>query len=301
MTGSTVYRSAMMCLLLLGCFLISPSGSFAALNQFGETGLLSTSTAETLGGGNICVGIWCDVSSLKSGGRNIIAPFSATFGMSKNTEISGTYPSILFSNDINTDIEESGRGVAGFGFKTRFLGTNRSKFKLAISASILNSISQKTSRSGLTDYEAKILAGFRVKRLKLHFNAGYRTIDDALDELNSLDDEVFAGGAIDFSINRRLRAFIEGEIRSNRLKEGGDIARVTPGFQIYLTPNATLSGGVDFFLGDTQHEWRAIVGVSTCGGLGEYVVTIPKPKIIDVAQKPKARPPIPILPEMIIS
>lgn len=293
----TIHRSAIICLLFLGYVLISPRGSFAALNQFGETGLLSTSTAETLGGGNICVGIWCDVSSLKTGGTSTIAPFSVTFGMSKNTEISGTYPSLI----LNDNVDESGRGTAGFGFKTRFIGTNRSLFKLSISGSMLKSVSDKSSRSGLTDYEAKVLAGFRIKRLKLHFNAGYRTVDDNIDELNTLDDEIFAGAAIDFSINRRLRAFVEYEQRTNRIKEEDDIVRVTPGLQIYLTPNATLSGGVDFFLSDTQHEWRAIVGLSTCGGLGEYVVPIPKPKKLDVAQVPKGRPPIPLLPEMIIS
>jgi outer membrane protein OmpA-like peptidoglycan-associated protein len=165
----------------------------------------------------------------------------------------------------------------------------------------LKSISDKSSQSNLTDYEAKVLAGFKMKKLKLHFNAGYRTVDDGIDELNSLDDEVFAGLAVDFSINRRLRAFLETEWRTNRLKEEDDIIRVTPGVQVYLTPNATLSGGVDFFLSDTQHEWRAIVGISTCGGLGEYVVPIPKPKELDVVQKPKGRPPVPILPEMIAS
>ena len=64
-----------------------------------------------------------------------MAPFSVTYGMSKNTEISGTYPSLI----LNDDVDESGRGSAGFGFKTRLMGTNRSPFKLSISASILRS------------------------------------------------------------------------------------------------------------------------------------------------------------------
>ncbi len=271
--------------------------SRGASNQFGETGLLSLSTAETVGSGNLCAGLWYDLVSLKDGSSRTIAPLSLTFGMGKNIEINASYPNILF----NDDVDGSGRGFSNLGVKYRIMGTNRSSFKLALSASLLNSVSSDSSRSGLTDYEGKVLLGVKKGRTKYHLLSGYRTVDNSLDPVRDLDDEIFIGAAVDYSPHRRFRTFVEGEWRSARISGGDDSTRITPGVQIFITPHLTFSGGVDFYLSGDEQEWRVVAGISTCGGLGEYVVPIPKrpkPAIAEM-EKPKTKPPIPILPEMV--
>lgn len=291
-------RSGVLLFLFL-LFLVFPEESFAASNQFGETGLLSMATAETVGSNNLCVGCWYDFTSMKEGGSNKIMPLSLTFGMTKNLEINASYPNILF----NDDADFSERGYMNVGVKYRLLGTNRSPLKLAFTAAMLKSVNSDPSRSGITDYEGKVLFGVRTKSIKYHLLGGYRTVDDSLDPNNSLDDEIFVGAAVDISFHRRFRTFVEGEWRASWISGEDDTVRVTPGVQIFITPHLTFSGGVDFYLSDADRDWRIIAGISTCGGLGEYIVPIPKPPkpIIAELEKPRTKPPIPILPKMVIA
>lgn len=278
--------------LFLMLFMV-PTESFGASNQFGETGLLSIATGETVGSGNLCMGIWCGVTSFKNGNTNKIAPFSLTFGMGKDFELSVSYPNILF----NDDVDESGRDFTNLGFKSRLIGTNRSAFKFALAGSVRKSVSASTGAPDYTDFEGKVILGARSKYFKLHLTTGTVMLDDERNE----DDEIFAGAALDFSFHRRFRTFVEGEWRSSRTENGEDVTTVTPGVQIFLTPYLTFTGGVDFYLSDTGAEWRALAGLSTCGGIGEYVVPVPKPPkpIIAADEGGRTKPPVPILPKMI--
>jgi len=274
-----------------------PEESRAATNQYGETGLLSTSSAEMVGAGNLCVGIWCNFSDMKDGSSKTLMPVSFVFGIGQSFELNASYPNVLF----NDDAEMNDRGYMNLGFKKRLMGTNRSKFKLALSGAMLKPITSDSARSDLTDYTAKVLIGARSKYVKLHFGAGYRQVDETGLEIDPPKDQTFVDGAIDIAFYRRFRVFLEGEWLSPTTESNTSSTRVTPGVQIFLTPHLTFSLGVDFNSLDTAPGQRVIAGLSTCGGIGEYIVAIPKPPkpIIAEAEKLRGKPPIPLLPKMI--
>lgn len=273
-------------------YLLPAPAVFSATNQYGETGLLSVASCETIGEGNLCFGVWGNISKDKEGDRNTLMPASLTFGMSKDLEINVSYPSLLFNGDTDDDP----RGYTNIGFKQRIFGTNRSRYKLAISGSMLKPQSSDPNKSGKTDYEGKLLLGVRGRYVKFHLNAGYREADTL-----NYDNETFVNGALDASFHPRYRTFLEVEWRSGQIPDEDSTMRYTPGFQIFISPYLTFTGGVDFYQSDAVTEQRIIAGVSTCGGLGEYIVPVPKPPkpIIAEAEKPKGKPPIPILPKMI--
>ena len=290
-------RSVVVFLILLVVAAACPKESRAATNQYGETGLISTSSAEMVGAGNLCVGLWCNFSTMKDGSTKTLMPVSFVFGLGKSFELNASYPNVLF----NDDAELNDRGWMNMGFKKRLMGTNRSKFKLALSGAMLKPITSDSVRSDLTDYTAKMLIGARTKYIKLHLGAGYRQVDETGLEPEPLEDQTFFDGAIDIAFHRRFRVFVEGEWRSPTTTTGDSSTRVTPGVQIFLTPHLTFSLGVDFNSLETAPEQRIIAGLSTCGGLGEYIVAIPKPPkpIIAEAEKLRGKPPIPLLPKMI--
>lgn len=300
--------------LLLLVIAANPRESQSATNQYGETGLLSTPTAEMVGAGNLCVGIWCNFSEMEDGSTKTLMPVSFVFGIGQSFEVSASYPNVLFNDDaeVNEGLYEHEavgmRGYMNLSFKKRLMGTNRSKFKLALSGAMLKPITSDPARSDLTDYTAKMLIGARSKHVKLHLGAGYRQVDETGLEPEPLEDQTFVDGAIDIAFHRRFRVFVEGEWRSPTTAANESSTRVTPGMQIFLTPHLTFSVGVDFnSVGDdvrsleTVPEQRIIAGLSTCGGIGEYIVAIPKPPkpIIAEAEKLRGKPPIPLLPKMI--
>jgi len=284
-------RSVIAFFLLLTLALPVPH-AFSSTNQYGETGLLSVASCETIGNGNLCLGLWGNLSKDKDGGKNSLMPASLTFGMSKDLEINISYPSLLFNSDTNNDP----RGYTNIGFKQRIFGTNRSSYKLAISGAMLKPQSTDPDKSGKTDYEGKLLLGVRGKYVKLHLNMGYHEADTL-----TYENETFVNGALDTSFHPRYRLFLEMEWRSGQVPDEDSTMRYTPGFQVYITPYLTFTGGVDFYQSDAFAEQRIIAGISTCGGLGEYIVPVPKPPkpIIAEVEKPKGKPPIPLLPKMI--
>ncbi len=291
------FKRSFVAFMLFLVFAAYPEESRSATNQYGETGLLSTSSAEMVGAGNLCVGIWCNFSDMKDGSSETLMPVSFVFGIGKSFEVSASYPNVLF----NDDADISDRGYMNLGFKRRLMGTNRSKYKLALSGAMLKPITSDSTRSDLTDYTAKMLIGARSKYLKLHLGAGYRQVDETGLELDPPEDQTFVDGAIDIAFHRRFRVFLEGEWRSSTTNASDSSTRITPGVQIFLTPHLTFSLGVDFNSLDTAPEQRVIAGLSTCGGIGEYIVAIPKPPkpIIAEAEKLRGKPPIPLLPKMI--
>ncbi|RLB60120.1 MAG: hypothetical protein DRH08_15860, partial [Deltaproteobacteria bacterium] len=81
----------------LGLFLIiallTIPEAHATSTQFGDTGLLSQPTAQTLNEGNICVGIWANCSdgvdngSSSSGDSSAIIPTTLTMGLGTFMEV----------------------------------------------------------------------------------------------------------------------------------------------------------------------------------------------------------------------
>ena len=125
--------SSFICLPLLFSLLTVPVAQ-ATSSQFGDTGLLSQQTAQTLNEGNICVGIWANCSdgvdngSALSGDSSLIVPTTITMGLGTFMEVYGTYPNLLF----NGDEDSSGRGFANAGFKFRVYGKRSDNFRLAV-------------------------------------------------------------------------------------------------------------------------------------------------------------------------
>ena len=271
----------------------STNQSLAVCNQFGETGLLSISTAETIANGTTCLGLWTDIGSMKDGSTNKTMPLSATFGLSRSLEMMISNPNLFFNDDNDT----SGRGFANMGLKLRFLGNNVSPLKAAFSASVLRSLYSKESSSEFTDLEGKVLVGTRTEKIKLHASFGFRKAGGA----NDRDDGMSIGAAAEFLYHRRYRYFIESEWKASQAAGLDDSIRVTPGIHYFLTPSLIFYGGLDFYLSDSDPKRRIILGFSTFGGVGTYVVPIPKISVPVVAdQRDRGKPPVPILPSMLM-
>jgi len=255
------------CLLLV---LVSVQGSLAIPPQFGDTGLLSQPTAETLNAGNICLGVWGNYSSSETQDSTII-PVSITLGLGSFLEMYGTYPNLLF----NDDDAASGRGTANAGAKVRFLGKRSSRFKMALEAEGRRSISDDPNFDGLTDYAAKVIASLKLERVGLHANGGYVLTDDP-GQGAPFDDQIVGGGGIEFFPTGRLRMIAEGEWRSNKVAGLDDYAEVSAGFQYFISPHFTFNLGGSAGLTDATPDWRLLVGFSGCQGIGSYQRPIPK-------------------------
>src|SRR5690242_20336040 len=97
--------------------LLSAATAMANPTQFGPTGLLNIPSADTLDAGNICVGLWGNLSDSNNGG-SVTIPATITLGIGAFWELYGTYPNILLNGDETT----SGRGTVDAGSKIRFYG-----------------------------------------------------------------------------------------------------------------------------------------------------------------------------------
>ena len=136
-------RYIISCFILLNLSLLTVSSAQATPSQFGDTGLLSQSTAQTLNEGNICVGIWASCTDGSGTGNsqsedsNLIIPTTITMGLGTFMETYGSYPNLLFNGDEAT----SGRGYANAGFKFRVHGKRSDSFRLAVDLQGRRSIS----------------------------------------------------------------------------------------------------------------------------------------------------------------
>ena len=71
--------------------ILLPLTAWSIPTQFGDTGLLSQPTANTLNAGNICVGLWSNVSDSETSSATVV-PFSITLGLGSFWEFYGSYP-----------------------------------------------------------------------------------------------------------------------------------------------------------------------------------------------------------------
>ena len=72
--------------------------ALAIPTQYGDSGLLSQPTAETLNAGNICIGVWTNHASADPDSATIV-PVSMTLGLGAFLEAYGSYPNLLFNDE----------------------------------------------------------------------------------------------------------------------------------------------------------------------------------------------------------
>ncbi len=284
-------------------FLLSVPAAQATSTQFGDTGMLSQPTAQTLNEGNICVGIWANCSdgvyngSDLSGDSSTVIPATITMGLGTFMEVYGSYPNLLF----NGDEDGSGRGFANAGFKFRVYGKRSDTFRLAVDLQGRHSISDDPDFDGLTDYVGRFIASIKHESFGFHANAGY-AINDSPKNVD-YDDQVLLGGGVEYSLATRLRLISEISFETEKVSDLDTPSEVTVGFQYFMTPHLTMNLGASAGLTDASPDWRILFGLSTCQGVGTFNRPVPKlvepDALIDEPVKPAKRSKIRILTPLI--
>jgi outer membrane protein OmpA-like peptidoglycan-associated protein len=240
-----------------------PALSHANPTQTGETGLINIPTADTLDSGNVCVGVWGNISEREDGSHAVILPATLTLGMGAYWEAYGTYPNLL----LNGQDDKSGRGTANLGTKLRIVGQRNSKFKLAIDASLQRHISTDPAIDGLTDIGTRLIASLQTDLFGYHAYMGYLFREG---EMNA----AVGGAGIDYALTQRTRLMLEAFGSANE-EFSNKVLEASLGLQYYLSPHLTLNAAGSAILTSQNKEWRAVVGFSTCQGLGSYIKPIP--------------------------
>ncbi len=243
------------------------SGQALTPTQFGDTGLLSQPTADTLNAGNIALGLWGNVSG-ESGAS--IVPAAITLGLGTFMEVYGSYPNLLF----NDDELASGRGVANLGTKFRVLGKRSSPLKFALDVQARRTVSDDPDFDGLTDYLGRVIGSYKPGRFGFHVNSGYLVADDA--DGVDFDDQYVFGGGLEFFPAMRLRLIAELEGLTERTDGADGPLEASAGFQYYISPHLTFNIGLGFGLSDASPDWRLLLGLSGSQGIGTYAKSIPK-------------------------
>ncbi|AJE03351.1 OmpA family protein [Geobacter pickeringii] len=235
----------------------------------GETGLITVPSAETLDAGNICIGAWGE--GVKGvGGSAITVPVALTLGIGTFWELYGTYPNILF----NGEEEASGRGYAELGSKIRFIGSRSSAFKMAFDLSVQRQISNQKSVDGTTSGGGRVIASYGTDRFGIHGYAGY--LFSGSPEGVQYDNEALYGIGVEYVPAMRMK--LTGELTGST---GRDPSAAAPrealmGFQYYLSPHLTLNLAGAIGLSKASPDWRGIIGLTACQGVGTYIKPIPR-------------------------
>lgn len=255
---------------LILSIIIPSSLAFANPTQTGATGLISVPSADTLDSGNICVGIWGNIS--KTGNKNsIILPATITLGMGSFLEVYGTYPNLLF----NGQEDASGRGTADLGAKIRFLGKRNSKLKLAADVFVQRHVSENNAIDGINDVGGRLIASLKTDRVGIHLYGGYLAPGG-----NAYDNELLYGSGVEYMATPRTKLIVEvfGKNAAHPFRDNVPDYPVegSIGLQYYISPHLTLNVAGGFGFTSVSPDWRAIVGFSTCQGIGNYIKAVPK-------------------------
>ena len=250
--------------------ILQASSSYANPTQTGSTGLLTVPTADTIPSGNVCVGVWGDLTA-RDDKHAIIMPVGLTIGLGTSWEMYGSYPNIMFNNQE----DRSGKGTAELGTKFRFYGRNNSRVKLAADLFGQRTISADPSLDGVSNFGGRLIGSLATEWIGLHVLTGYKFAGDPPGKA-SYDNELLYGAGIGFSPTSRSKITLEMTGNTNGDKSLENPMEGTVGLQYYLSPHLTfnLAGGVGFTA--ASPDWRAIVGFSTCQGIGTYVKPIPR-------------------------
>ena len=269
-------RFAFYCCFLVSFLTLVVANSYATSGQYGDTGLISQPTAQTLNEGNICVGIWANCSdgintpATKAGDGSLIIPATITLGLGTFLEAYGSYPNLSF----NGDEDSSARGFANAGFKARFLGKRSDRFRLALDLQGRQSVSDNPDFDGLNDYVSRLIASFKTDRWGFHFNSGYAFNESP--DMVDYEDQILLGGGVEYSLATRLRMITEFSYESERISGQESPSEVTVGLQYYVTPHLTMNLGASIGLSDASPDWRVVAGLTTCQGVGTFNRPVPK-------------------------
>ena len=272
-------------IIAIALLLVIPSYAWSMPTQYGDTGLLSQPTANTLNSGNICVGLWANVSD-DSDKTSTIMPFAITLGLGSFLEFYASYPNILFNDDETS----SGRGYVNLGTKIRVLGKRSSLVKLAIDAQIQRQISNDPAIDGLNDYQGRAIASIANSKFGVHAYGSYRMVDKPTG--SNFEDQIGFGGGVEFFPTERLRLIIEAESYSEKITGFDGTGEVTAGFQYFISPHLTFSIGVGYGLTDQSPDFRVLTGFSTCQGIGSYNSSerLEEPEESEVIDEQKVEP-----------
>ncbi len=265
-------------MVMLGTLLL-PGAVLATPSQFGETGLITVPTADTLESGNLAIGLWGNVSETGTEKATLL-PVSLTMGLGSFIEAYGSFPNLLFNDDETA----SGRGFANLGLKVRALGRRSSSLKLSIDVAALRHISANPNLDGLTDVMSRAIVGFKTARLGLHLNTGYRFNDSKF----GIDDQVVGGAGLELYPMARLRILAEFDMATEALSGLDQPMEALFGFQYFLSPHLTFHASYGTGLSDTVNDWRIITGFSTSQGIGTYIK--PVPRIIETPEEETKAP-----------
>jgi outer membrane protein OmpA-like peptidoglycan-associated protein len=261
----------LLCAIVIAAIFLPTGFSYANPTQTGVTGLINIPTADTLDGGNICVGVWGNISDT-NGRRSTIIPAALTVGIGSFWEVYAAYPNLLFNNQE----EISGRGTADLGTKLRILGKRSSTFKLAADIFAKRHISRNQTLDGITDIGGRLIASLQKDRIGLHLYGGYLAPGSAPGQVN--DDQMLFGAGIDFSPTSRSKLLLElfGRHASDFSKGKDYPLEGSFGLQYYISPHLTVNvaGGIGFTT--ASPDWRAVVGFTTCQGIGTYIKPVPR-------------------------
>lgn len=255
---------------VLGILPVLAQPALAIPTQYGDSGLLSQPSADTLNAGNICLGLWTNCSSGPQSQSSTIVPVAITLGLGTFLEAYGSYPNLLFNNEEL----QSGRGFANLGMKARIVGKRSSDFKIAVDGQARRSISDLAAYDGLTDFVGRAVASYKRDTFGIHANVGY-SWNEAPAGLD-YQDQVLYGGGIEFYPMARLRLIAEAEAATERISGQAAPREVSAGFQYFFSPHLTLNLGGGMGLSDTSPDWRILAGLSACQGIGTYQRPIPK-------------------------
>ncbi len=233
------------------------SQSFANPTQNGVTGLINVPTTDTLDSGNICIGVWGNLGKSEASDF-IIMPATITMGIGSFWELYSTYPNLLF----NGQEDRSGRGTVGLGSKIRFFGKRNSPLKLAADIFLQKHVSEDLTVDGTNDVGGRLIASLKKDALGFHLNAGY--LSQA-----SGDKEYIYGGAIEYLPNSKTKLTFE------ITGQGSAPVEALVGLQYYLSPHLTINLAAGPGITSGSPDWRAIIGLSTCQGIGNYINVIP--------------------------
>src|SRR6185369_6447050 len=261
------FRFALIIILIL----LSCRQVLANPTQFGSSGLLNVPTADTLDSANFCVGIWGNCSSKTGSGLNSIMPATLTLGISTFWEIYGTYPNVY----LNNDAPDSGRGTADIGTKLRMMGGRSDKFKLAADFRLGRYIDDNPVYNGATDFGGKLIASLRSDVVGAHLYSGYMTNGKSRDVINKIKStsEYPIGAGIEYSPTTRTKTTLE--ITAADAMSSASPVEASVGFQYFITPHLTFNLSYGMGINEAAPDWRFLVGLSTCQGVGAYIKPIP--------------------------
>lgn len=275
--------------IMTAVFILQAASSYASPTQSGSTGLLTVPTADTLTPGNVCVGVWSDISS-RDAKHSVIAPVGIAIGLGASWEAYASYPNLM----LNDQEDRSGKGKAELGTKFRFHGKNNSRIKLAADLFGQRTISPRPEFDGLTNYGGRVLGSLITKPVGLHAYTGYLFSGDSPNQ--SYDNEILFGVGADVPLTSRTKLTLELTGKTSGNPNLDDPLEGTAGLEYYLSPHLTfnVAGGVGF--SEANPDWRAIVGFSTCQGIGTYVKPVPTMRKPGEVQQEQVVKPVKIIP-----